>query len=351
MKEATFRISFATPAFLGNAEQVSQWRTPPFKALLRQWWRVAKARECTFDHRLVQEQENVLFGQAKDTGATRSALRIRLSGWNQGTLATWSGDSSVSHPEVKFPVGANLYLGYGPLVYDKATKRAAFKSTGGGPVMAIRPIEEQADLWLGYPDGFEKEIHQALQLIGWFGTMGSRSRNGWGSLILEHPVPLTKAAVLPYSLPWTDCLAREWAHAIGADGKGPLVWETTAQPTWSEVMRRLATIKIAFRTQFKFTVGGPHPHPAERHVLAYPVTKHSLHGWDGNQRLANQIRFKVARRPEGFVGVIVHLPTRAPEDHFKKMEKHKAGFRELEKIVWPKVHANLDGTTGLSRLK
>jgi hypothetical protein len=37
----TYRVSFTTPAFLGDAEQNGQWRTPPFKALLRQWWRVA----------------------------------------------------------------------------------------------------------------------------------------------------------------------------------------------------------------------------------------------------------------------------------------------------------------------
>ena len=41
----TYRVSFNTPAFLGNAEQQGQWRTPPIKALIRQWWRVAYAAE------------------------------------------------------------------------------------------------------------------------------------------------------------------------------------------------------------------------------------------------------------------------------------------------------------------
>lgn len=30
------KLSFVTPAFLGNAEQRAQWRTPPIKALLRE---------------------------------------------------------------------------------------------------------------------------------------------------------------------------------------------------------------------------------------------------------------------------------------------------------------------------
>ena len=35
MHEQRFTIRFEIPAFLGNAEQAGQWRTPPFTALLR----------------------------------------------------------------------------------------------------------------------------------------------------------------------------------------------------------------------------------------------------------------------------------------------------------------------------
>lgn len=45
MQELTYKVTFTTPAFLGNAEQSAQWRTPPFKALLRQWWRVVYAAD------------------------------------------------------------------------------------------------------------------------------------------------------------------------------------------------------------------------------------------------------------------------------------------------------------------
>ena len=37
----SYTVRFTTPAFLGDAEQNGAWRTPPFKALLRQWWRVS----------------------------------------------------------------------------------------------------------------------------------------------------------------------------------------------------------------------------------------------------------------------------------------------------------------------
>lgn len=41
MQRLIFTVRFITPAFLGDSEQDGRWRTPPFKALLRQWWRVA----------------------------------------------------------------------------------------------------------------------------------------------------------------------------------------------------------------------------------------------------------------------------------------------------------------------
>ena len=43
MRKLEYQVTFNTPAFLGNADQQAQWRTPPFKALLRQWWRVVHA--------------------------------------------------------------------------------------------------------------------------------------------------------------------------------------------------------------------------------------------------------------------------------------------------------------------
>ncbi len=45
MVKQLYTVSFVTPAFLGDAEQNGAWRTPPFKILLRQWWRVAAAKE------------------------------------------------------------------------------------------------------------------------------------------------------------------------------------------------------------------------------------------------------------------------------------------------------------------
>ena len=134
MKQLEYTISFNTPAFLGNAEQQAQWRTPPFKALIRQWWRVVKAKEFGYDHRRLREAEMRLFGAASDSGKEKShqsLMRMRLASWEAGTLSSVPRGSMVQHSEAPGgEVGSNLYLGYGPI--------------GGQTRNAIEPLKIRA---------------------------------------------------------------------------------------------------------------------------------------------------------------------------------------------------------------
>jgi CRISPR-associated protein Cmr1 len=115
MIECSYRLTFNTPAFLGNAEQNGQWRTPPIKALLRQWWRVAYAAEHAqgLSVEAMRHAEGVLFGHAwlendrdargNKVAARRSEVRLRLGSWERGTLQSWDRleQPSVQHPEVE----------------------------------------------------------------------------------------------------------------------------------------------------------------------------------------------------------------------------------------------------------
>lgn len=355
MKELTLELDFSTPAFLGNADQLAQWRTPPIKALIRQWWRVAQAKACNYDHTRLLKEENALFGKAADKTATRSMLRLRLGSWSEGSQKTWSEIGQVEHREVQRRVGASLYLGYGPLTYSKETRTSDFGESKSSRKKrtAIEPGSQKTSLWIGFPNQYEQVLFQVLQLIDWFGTLGSRSRNGWGSLALglQGAPALTRKAVEPFTRDWKECLEREWAHAIGKDAKGPLVWQTAPEQSWKGAMKKLAEIKIAFRTSQGFSSKGPHPQPCPRHVLAYPVTNHGLNGLDNNARLTNQLRFKVAKHGATYRGIIVHLPCRAPDETVKKLKHNDSIFRNLEKTVWPEVHAVLDRLLPDGRLK
>ena len=350
MKLLHYRLRFATPAFLGNAEQDGQWRTPPIKALLRQWWRVAYSagQASPVNVAAMRTAEGRLFGVAADGegDSRKSQIRIRLSRWDKGRMSTWSGQDSerVRHPEVKNPVGAQLYLGYGPLVFSQG--QTALKAR------AAIQAGEDALLGLAFPSGLESaRLDQALWLLHHYGTLGGRSRNGWGSFGLvpaDADTPALDGALDEKLVAdWQQALRADWPHALGRDTRGPLIWQTAALPDWSAVMRRLAETKIGLRTQFKFfpQVRPPHAKPLDRHWLSYPITNHGTSAWDRQARLPNSLRFKVRTERDGKLrGMIFHMPCMPPQKIFSP------DLQVIER-VWHRVHEFLDQAgPGLQRI-
>ena len=343
----SYTLRFVTPAFLGNAEQAGQWRTPPIKALLRQWWRVAFAADqrgavnaATVN--AMRAAEGALFGVAADSegDSRKSQVRIRFGRWDKGRPTPWGGADSerVAHKEVKnregraVPVGPMLYLGYGPLEF--AQGQTSFKA--GAPIQA----DENGELGLAFPAGTEGALlDKALWLMHHYGTLGGRSRNGWGSFSLTPADGSTPVLAGPLDerliAKWQDALKLDWPHAIGRDALAPLIWQTEPLADWKAVMRRLAEIKIGLRTQYVFPdVRPPHPQPLARHWLSYPITNHTTSAWDRNARLPNSLRFKVRAERDGQLrGVIFHVPC-LPPPQFKP---------DLKAIVavWQQVHTFL----------
>lgn len=378
MRELTYQVSFNTPAFLGNAEQQAQWRTPPFKALLRQWWRVVKAPEVGYDHHKLLQLENALFGSAADDSGDghgksgRSRVQLRLSAWDTGAMNALPPMVTHQHSEVKnkqsgqlVPVGTAVYLGFGPVTTH--SMRNAIAPGGSALTFKLRCPESEADT-----------LRKTMQLIAWFGSIGSRARNGWGSLHIAGEGVLgfeglcdTKLAeqAAPRSLQAAlgDRIAAEWPHAFGlcADDR-PAVWRVFSErkqnaegktafvgfKEWKQVLEKLAALKIGFRTQFKLNAGGPHQHVQDRHVLAYPVTNHGLAGLN-NARLASQMRFKVAKNKDGqYFGLITHLPCTMPQAFFDRSQVRPPEIKhQIE--VWQQVHdfLNSQPATLLTRLR
>lgn len=332
MKKLDYELRFLTPAFLGNAEQSAQWRTPPLKALLRQWWRVVWAAEHGFanDIAAMRREEGLLFGVASDGegDSRKSCIRLRLDRWDAGRLNSWQPLPTVSHPEVRFPVGADLYLGYGPLTLPRGARVPVLKAN------AAIQAGEAAGFSLAVPDA--PALEKALALLHGFGTLGGRSRNGWGSFVLTPRGDTGPLTLAPPLRPWRDCLDRDWPHAIGRDDQGPLIWQTAAHDDWKALMKTLAAVKIGLRTQFKFpNAAPPHPEPLPRHWLAYPITRHGTLAFDRNARLPNSLRFKVRQMPGGkLAGAIFHVPC-LPPPAFRPDRKAIEG-------VWQRVHAFLD---------
>lgn len=345
MVKQQYTVSFVTPAFLGDAEQNGAWRTPPFKALLRQWWRVAAAKEHNYDHVRLREAEGRLFGNAwLENNFSQSQVKLRLSSWKNGQLMNWPiPDPTITHLEVTNaaghprPVGSHLYLGYGPLTFLQGNTRLKANA-------AIQ-ADERAELTVIFPK--TAEMATTLQLIHWFGTLGGRSRNGWGSLALDgqaiEPLVRDHATLQAITRPLVDCLRLDWPHTLGSDQHGLLAWKTINPITdWRTAMKDLAKIKIAFRTALHFDPARPH-RIDQRHVLAYPVTHHNFNHWGNQSRLANQLRFKVTKTAQSYIGVAYHLPCGIPSQLLNALTEADRNWIVGQQLgVWKKVHGILD---------
>ncbi len=361
MKKEDYQISFNVPAFLGDANQESVWRTPPFKALIQHWWRIVVAKEHNYDWQKIRESEGRLFGHAwlKDNGgkdwAMRSRIRIKLEHHSRGGLTQWENsppNNKVTHPEVKDKNTGKLrlmlpetYLAYGPLHFkDGLVHSPAIKAEEKNQLTLINPKKDAAT------------FEQVMQLIHWFGTLGGRSRNGWGSLDIqsnsvEENDILNAENLLLYSIarPLSECLKLEWPHAIGTDSQGLLIWQTLERDNWQLVIKDLAQTKIKFRTDLSFPLAAPGGFE-KRHLLAYPVTNHKIHAWGNTGRLANQVRFKVAKiSANKFMGIIVHLPCGLPSEMSQTL-RNNAPSNQQQIDIWQQVHNSLNSQQDLKRI-
>lgn len=359
-----FSIRTITPAFLYGAPQDSdgllpEWRVPPIKHLLREWWRCHKWNSppgITLNALL--EKERLLFGGVHGESAVRSKVEIVIDKWGKGelTYANIPVAGTVRHPEVRNggrEIDQFLYLGYGPLV--TSGQNVILKNS-----KAIGP-DQTAKVTIYCPASEVAAMNEVLALIHNLGTIGGRSRNGWGSVEIldENGGPLCSQAA-PGSLSgiekdWENLLVNDWSTGLGTrtvnGTTSRLVWRTGAINSWDGAMKELAKVKVKLRActvnsgTLSFTpipVGTNKFVPNDRHLMGYPITNHNkVNDW---KRLANQLRFKVIRKVSGqgteYYGIAYHMPHGLPVN--MQNPYGKPSFRTYEVGVWQRVHNKMD---------
>ena len=202
---------------------------------------------------------------------------------------------------------------------------------------------EQVPLTLCLPKNCVPELLLVLAYIDAFGTLGSRCRNGWGSLALSGDDFNRESWINFNAKDWHELVngTRQYPTHLGKDDKGLLCWELKLPPKdWQAGMKALAEIYMNLRTSINIAPNGLQ----KRHILGYPVTHHNIPNWgDGTGRMPSQLRLMVKRNEENhLVGRILHLPHRLP----KPWEPQRLG-QETE--VWQAIHQRLDKNTDLRR--
>lgn len=221
----TYRATYdiVTPLFCGGAQpEAPELRLPSFKGVLRWYWRAVAWHALEGSLEAIQREEAAMFGSPeRGQGKVRMrqvvdpTLRLRL----KGTVLENKPGRAVG-------LGAR-YLAYGVLVAvgsrDKGTEDGEL--TRG---CLLPPISLTIELRCrGLTEPERTRLLLALRAVGLLGAMGSKSRRGYGSLVLSA---LIGGGAAPWRAPRTleelcACIAElrrscAWSSPSG-DGEAP----------------------------------------------------------------------------------------------------------------------------------
>jgi CRISPR-associated protein Cmr1 len=326
------RCRIVTPMFLGGADQQAEWRAAPFKALLRNWWRVTRHNTPKFQKESstrLREEESALFGFAGESGDTeggKSDVLVIISSEAKASNQKMPFAEQINHPEMDHGKKVD------PLLY---LANMGLMSQGGNVKHSYFPNNEYFCLTVKFPMAKEETILEILALLRAFGTVGGRSRNGWGSFQIENetiPVQHASQVLNKYTKKWEDCFAKDYPNSLGRDNSKPLLWKTQATQTWPDAMRALAEAYIGVRAQTLDGIGPLNPDNGERHLLGIPLTHHNP---EQPSRYSSPLRFIVRQKNSWFVGYMLHIP-----HAFSQGLSPLTVNQQIE--VWKKVHRTLD---------
>lgn len=333
-----YTVRFLAPAFLGNAVQDAQWRTPPFKALLRQWWRVAWMAENDHPNDItrMRREEGLLFGHAwleddrvnvpgANSGpihARKSLVRLRLDTAPDVEQAAWRHGSQEGVAPLATSID-NGYAWFGLVRRGKGMPdRNAIRSPGEESTRVLK---------IAAPDHHIHRLDTVMELAHQFGTLGSRSRGGWGSVAIkgkgEATIPSVPEDIL---LDWQRCLESDWARAIAHCEQGPWIWESTKPfDSWDKAMAAMAKERRNARLSLK------QPAADLRKAL----------GFAGAGRMPSPLRWKLMANSDGKLRIRVFaMPHQIPAASGESLAPHK-----LEQ-AWRDVASHLDSTRTFRRL-
>jgi CRISPR-associated protein Cmr1 len=340
---AHFDVEVLTPMFLGGADGNAELRSPPLKNALRYWWRMTRG-QLSPDQLL--ENEQALFG-----GVHENKSRKMKAGRSLVDIAVF-GDVQTEQKHTSPSIGKEI----NPEAGGKKVSMAAY--LGMGPVHFQGYYEKQPisagqtfQLSITWPRKNQEEILDALSFFAHFGSLGSRSRNGWGSVRLvpaDKDGTKIKLTSLPelYEKYGKDidtifATKKQYPFYLGwrkKQGKNfPLLWQIAVTDRWEDAMKEAAKNYMDIRQTLPF----PREKPMgiqKRHILGYPVTGHPVAQWDRNNgRMPSQLRIIIRKNHEGkFQSWFFHLPHRMAQRWDMNLGK--------EMDIWQDIHNQLDNT-------
>jgi CRISPR-associated protein Cmr1 len=182
----TAKYRVVTPMFLSGADpNYAELRLPSFKGALRFWWRALAAEHFGKDLQKLRDAEDTLFGSTR-TGASRVRMRLISCGHTkvlkQGVVLCDGGTAG----RVRVVGEGARYLGYGAMEAFKSSK----KGTEAGQLLRAclqSPFSFEVELiYRGLKETQSGPLLNAAKALGLMGGLGTRTRKGYGSIVLEE---------------------------------------------------------------------------------------------------------------------------------------------------------------------
>lgn len=346
----TLHCEVITPMFLGNASQQAEWRAEPFKGLLRYWWRIAQPSRGAMDIgcKDLLKSEAELFGAAGEDDGVGGKSKIEVSIVSDSVFSPskqFEHNEKITHPETTFKPGSLSYLAGMGLIGKDGTNTSFF------------PEGSSFQLTLQSPKSLVEQLETTLALLQTFGTIGGRSRNGWGSFRIDRG-GLEKESVLSAlkncTVKWQQGFTKDYPNCLGKDEKGPLIWLTQEpRSDWQGAMTDLAETYIQLRAGVSENgIKKLDPNNGERHLLGIPLMHHNQLA--GGKRIhtdrhASPLRLLVRKLNGKFVGFFLHVPHQFAKPPTGNNCQQIMSVGEQLNIWEQKIHKKLDGMNKLKR--
>ena len=180
MDSVEFDLEVVTPMFLGGADPTkAELRVPSIKAAMRFWWRTLYNGN---DIKNMAKKEAEIFGSV----ANRAVVTVKLDSQSIKTVLKDLPPSNkimVTSKGKTFPISIIEYLVFG--LFDPKRKTGKYLREYIEPKSRFKVI-------VAFPKNKESEVNKSLKCMISFGGLGSRSRNGLGSLhcsaLIDHTV-------------------------------------------------------------------------------------------------------------------------------------------------------------------
>lgn len=326
---AEFTVEVLTPMFLGGANGDAELRAAPLKNAVRYWWRITQG---DLTHKDLLKKEQKLFGGVSGNKAICSLVDVVVTGSvRTGNKNKMASIGKKINPEAKNKnVPLSAYLGMGPVDFNGIYTKTR-----------ILPGEKFA-LSVFFPKENRNNLIDALSLFAEFGSLGARSRNGWGSfnlLVMNDRISLLprKKLLEKYGEEISSIfnIDKKYPFKLGESNGQPLFWKIGIGDTWQNVMKLAGESYMDLRQQVLPFPQAPPNGVQERHILGYPITSHPIGNWGRNNgRMPSQLRIIIRKTGNNYNAYFFHLPHKIPKPWDSSLG------RELS--VWQKIHNYLD---------